>query len=125
MIAKYLFLLILFIVILIHALQPRSCLGAADLFMSVCVLVFVFTRASGSFRLVASWCIQHWLCLFPRTINNTYSSYLSSFSEEAFLEEMCSVRVRCRVTAVGQQQTRTRELTNSLSDQADLNNCCT
>lgn len=34
MIAKYLFFLILFMVILIHALQPRSRLSAAALFMS-------------------------------------------------------------------------------------------
>lgn len=45
MIAKYLFFLILFIVILIHALQPRSRLSAADPCMSqrasMCVCVRV------------------------------------------------------------------------------------
>lgn len=48
MIAKYLFFLILFMVILIHALQPRSRLRAAGPFMSeadhgagLCVLVSV------------------------------------------------------------------------------------
>lgn len=61
MIAKYLFFLILFMVILIHALEPRSRLGAAALFMSkgdhgtwlcpcVCVYVHkcVFTCSPGA-----------------------------------------------------------------------------
>lgn len=43
MIAKYLFFLILFIVILIHALQPWSRLNAAATFMSAEIPVHCFS----------------------------------------------------------------------------------